>query len=304
MKAAERIRLVDTCVDICMVVHTDRIVYMRLALMFAFVSAAALAQKQPFDVQTMLRLSRVSEPALSPDGKTVAFTVQTVDVDQNTKPKQVYTVAVNGGFPKQITHDGTDNERPRWSPDSKQIYYVSNRDGLPHDGSAQVWRMNPDGAGARQITHLSTEAGGILLSADGKKIVFVSNVYPECGADDACNKAKIDAEAKSKVHARIYTSLLYRHWNQWESKRRQHILSMNADGTEVKDLTPGDRDVPPFSLGGPDDYAISPDSAEVAYSANLDAVAATSTNSDVFTVPITGPAEGAAGSAGNDARKI
>ncbi len=58
--------------------------------------------------------------------------------------------------------------------------------------------MNPDGAGAKQITHLSTEADGILVSPDGKKIVFTSGVYPECGADDACNKSKIDAEAKEQ----------------------------------------------------------------------------------------------------------
>jgi dipeptidyl aminopeptidase/acylaminoacyl peptidase len=274
---------------------------MRLALIF-LCAAAVFGQQQPFDVQTMLRLSRISEPTLSPDGKTVAFTVQTVNVDQNTKPKQIYTVAVNGGFPHQITGDGTDNERPRWSPDSKQIYYVSNRDGVPHDGSSQVWRMDPDGNSARQITHLSTEAGGILLSPDGKKIVFVSNVYPECGADDACNKSKLDDEAKSKLKARIITSLLYRHWTQWEGKRRQHIFSMNADGAELKDLTPGDRDVPPFSLGGPDDYAISPDSAEVAFTMNLDPTPAISTNSDVFVVPISGTAAG--GAVSNDAKKI
>jgi dipeptidyl aminopeptidase/acylaminoacyl peptidase len=260
---------------------------MRIAL--AILSAATLcttgfAQKQPFDVQTMLRLNRVSEPVLSPDGKTVAFTVQTVDVDQNSKPKQIYTVGLAGGLPKLITRDGTDNERPRWSPDSKQIYFVSNR-----DSSSQVWKMNPDGTGAKQITHLSTEAEGILLSPDGKKIVFLSGVYPECGADDACNKSKIEAEAKDKVKARIITSLLYRHWTHWEGKRRQHIFSMNADGSEIKDLTPGDRDVPPFSLGGPDDYTISPDSAEVAFSMNVDATPATSTNSDIYTVPILGP---------------
>ena len=253
-----------------------------------FWAASGFAQKQPFDVQAMLRLARVSEPMLSPDGKTVAFTVQTVDVDQNTKPKQIYVVDLNGGYPRQITKDGTDNERPRWSPDSKTIYYVSNRDGSAHDGSSQVWRMNPDGAGGKQITRLSTEADGILVSPDGKKIVFTSGVYPECGTDDACNKSKIDAEAKEKSKARVITSLLYRHWTHWEGKRRQHIFSMNADGSEMKDLTPGDRDVPPFSLGGPDDYAISPDSAEVAFSMNLDPTPATSTNSDIFTVPILG----------------
>jgi hypothetical protein len=69
-------------------------------------------------------------------------------------------------------------------------------------------------------------------------------------------------QPRARSKARIYDSLLYRHWNEWQSKRRQHLLAMNIDGTEVRDLTPGMRDVPPFSLGGPDEYAISPDSNE------------------------------------------
>ena len=246
-------------------------------------AACVFGQPQPFDVQTMMRLSRIEEPRLSPDGKLVAFTVQTVDLDKNSKPKQVYVVSVDGGFPRQLTHDGTDNERPRWSPDSKTIYYVSNR-----DGSSQVWTMNPDGSGARQITHLSTEASGILLSPDGKKIVLLSNLYPDCGSDDICNQRERRVDGESKVKARSYTSLLYRHWNEWQSRRRQHILAMNIDGTGAVDLTPGLRDVPPFTLGGPDDYAISPDSTELAFAENTDTNLATSTNSDIYTVPLAG----------------
>src|SRR5579871_2800443 len=118
---------------------------MRLALVVAC-AASLFAQKQPFDVMTMLKLARIGEPQLSPDGKLVAFTVQTVDLDSNTKPKQIYVVSPSGGSPRQITRDGTDNERPRWSPDSKQIFYISNR-----DASSQIWSMSPDGTGARQI---------------------------------------------------------------------------------------------------------------------------------------------------------
>jgi dipeptidyl aminopeptidase/acylaminoacyl peptidase len=264
----------------------DRIVAM-LALVLALLSAVCLyAQKQPFSVETMLKISRISEPALSPDGRTVAFTVQTVDLDRNMKPTQIWTVALNGGFPRQLTRDGDSNERPRWSPDSRLLYFVSNR-----GGSSQIWTMNPDGGGARQVSHTSTEASGILIAPDGKKIVLLSSVYPECGADDACNKDKLDQDSKSKVKARIYDSLLYRHWNEWQSKRRQHLLAMNTDGTDVRDLTPGMRDVPPFSLGGPDEYSISPDSNEVAFTMNTDANLAVSTNSDVYTVPIAGGSE-------------
>src|SRR5581483_9833673 len=75
-----------------------------------------------------------------------------------------------------------------------------------------------------------------------------------------------------------------------QTRRRSHLLSMDITGGKVVDLTPGNRDVPPFSLGGPDDYAISPDSKEVCFAMNADPVPATSTNTDLFVVPITGGA--------------
>ena len=141
----------------------------------------------------MLKLARISEPVLSPDGTQVAFTVQKVDLDKNAKPSQIYVVPVLGGAPRQLTTEGRANERPRWSPDSKQIYFVSNR-----GGSSQVWAMNADGSNAHQVTKFAAEADGILVSPDGKKIVFLSSVYPECGADDACNQRKLDEEVEEQ----------------------------------------------------------------------------------------------------------
>jgi dipeptidyl aminopeptidase/acylaminoacyl peptidase len=257
---------------------------MRRTLLVLAAGAALWAQKQPFTVETMMKLARISEPVLSPNGLTVAFTVQTIDLENNTRPSHIYVVPVQGGAPRQLTREGTSNTRPRWSPDSRTLYFVSNR-----SGSSQIWTMNSiDGSGARQITRLSTEAAGLTVSPDGRKIIFTSSVYPECGADDACNFRRIDEAEKSKVKARIYTSLLYRHWNEWRTGRRSHLFAINVDGTGLVDLTPGPHDVPPFSLGGPDDYAISPDSQEVAFVMNADADAASSTNSDVYVVSIGG----------------
>ena len=258
---------------------------MRRLLLLLGVAASAAAQKRPFDADALLNLKRISDPQISPDGKTLAFTVQTVDVPANKKPVQIWTVPIDGGVPQQITHDGDDNERPRWSPDSRHIAYVSDR-----DGSSQIWLMDPDGSNAKQETHFATEADGVLFSPDGKNLLFTSTVYPDCGADNACNKTNLDADASSKVKARIYTELLYRHWTQWQSKRRSHLLVMPVSGGAPKDLTPGTHDIPPFSLGGPDDYAVSPDGKEVCYSMNADPVPAISTNTDLFVVSIDGGA--------------
>jgi dipeptidyl aminopeptidase/acylaminoacyl peptidase len=257
---------------------------MRRWLIFTLASTAIVfAQKKPFDFAAMMELKRMSDPQISPDGRWVTFTVQTVDTAANKKPSQIWMAPLSGGAPRQLTHDGEANQRARWSPDSKRIAYISDR-----GGSSQIWLMDIDGGDARQATNLSTEAGGVLFSPDGKNLLFTSDVYPECGADEACNKKNLDAEKNSKVKARIYTELLYRHWTAWQGKRRSHLLVVGATGGAPRDLTPGTRDVPPFSLGGSDDYDISPDGQEVCYSMNADPVPAVSTNSDVYAVSIAG----------------
>jgi dipeptidyl aminopeptidase/acylaminoacyl peptidase len=256
---------------------------MRTVLLVIALAAGLYGQKQPFDVDALLKIARIGDPQIAPDGRRVAFTVQTIDIPENRKPSQIFTVPLSGGLPVQITKDGVLNQRARWSPDSKQIAFISGR-----SGASQVWLMNADGSNARQVTNLSTEADGVLFSPDGKNLVFTSSVYPEC-KDDACNKRKLEAEKNSKVQARVYTSLLYRHWNQWEGARRSHLMVVAVSGGIPKDLTPASgRDIPPFSLGGADGYAISPDGTEVCYAMVSDAEAATSTNSDLYVVPIAG----------------
>src|SRR5579862_4330274 len=256
-----------------------RVTVRRACVWLMFASALA-AQKKPFDVNALLRLSRISDPQISPDGRSVAFTVQTIDVENNRRPQQIYVVGLTGAAPRKIADDA---ERARWSPDSQRIFFVSAR-----SGSSQIWTMDADGANPKQLTNLASEASGVLVSADGKMLVFTSDVYPECGADDACNKQKLDQEKASKTNARLIDSLLYRRWNKWQGARRSHLLAMPVAGGAAKDLTPGKHEVPPFSLGGPEDYAISPDSTEVCYTMISDEVEALSTNTDLYAVAITG----------------
>ena len=265
---------------------------MHRLLLLCTLASLVFAQKRPFDVDTLLKIQRIAEPALSSDGKLLAFTVTNPDLASNARPHQIYVIAVDGGLPKQITRDGTANERPRWLTDSKTVFFVSNR-----GGSSQIWaqRMDAtsDGNNARQITKLATEASAVLVSPDGKKLVFQSDVYPECAAasmvfDAACNQRNLDADAKAPSKARSYTGLLFRHWTQWAGHRRTHLLVSDIDGSNVLDLTPGKFDAPPFSLGGPDAFAISPDSTELAYVTNTDPDLSTSTNSDIYTIPLAG----------------
>ena len=156
--------------------------------------------------------------------------------------------------------------------------------------------------GVHRLTSIATEAGGELWSPDGKNILFTSDVYPECdgapAAEADCIAKRTKAAEDSKVKALIFDRLLYRHWTAYKAGKRSHIFVALAPtlpksgeewGTQSsvpRDLTPGDYDSPEFSLGGQDDYAFSPDGQEICYTSNHDKVEATSTNNDLWIVPV------------------
>jgi dipeptidyl aminopeptidase/acylaminoacyl peptidase len=297
----------------------------RYFFIFAALAAFALpvlAQaKHPFTFEDMMKLKRVGEPEVSPDGKWVIFSVVDVSLEANTKTPHIWIVPLDvhvgtaaPGRPAEQSSAGLssseriliadqDGDRPRWAPDGKRFAFISTK-----EGSSQVWIAGFDGSagivtGAMPLTNLPTEADGELWSPDGKTIVFTSSVYSECDGppkeEAICNHDKMLKVRDSKVKAQIFDRLLYRHWNAYKEGKRSHIFAVPIledsfpptkafpiDQTVPRDLTPGDYDAPVFSLGGQDDYAFSPDGKEICYTSNHDKNPAASTNNDLWIVPV------------------
>jgi dipeptidyl aminopeptidase/acylaminoacyl peptidase len=250
--------------------------------------AAAPARPGVFSVEELLKLKRVSDPQLSPDGSRVAFVVTEPDLAANARHTHIWMIKMDGGSPVQLFPSAKSEDTPRWSPDGRRLAFVSTR-----EGGSQVWVGDVDAAGRagtpRKLTTIATEASGVKWSPDGKSIAFASDVYPECSTLD-CNKKTLDDHEANKVKARVFDALLFRHWVSWKEGRFSHVFLVPADGSRPpRDLTAGKADVPPFSLGGPDDYAFSPDSKEIAYAKKTDPVEAVSTNSDLFVLDVTDP---------------
>jgi dipeptidyl aminopeptidase/acylaminoacyl peptidase len=261
-------------------------------IVLTFAIAAQIFAQAPnqraFTFEDMMSLKRIGSPVISPDARWVLFSAVDVDLAANRKTTHLWVVPLAGGESRQLTNDPAGEDRGRWSPDGKHVLFVSAR-----GGSQQVWAADFDSASGtvqgtpHQVTNISTEADGALWSPDGRNILFTSEVYPDC-ADDICNKTREEERAKSKVKAMIFTRLFYRHWSSYTYSKRTHLFVAPVEGGMARDLTPGDHDVPPFSLGGQDLYAISPDGKEVAFTSNIDEVEAISTNNEIFIVPITG----------------
>jgi len=250
------------------------------------------SSKHAITFDDMIKMHRIAEPQISPDGKWVAYTVSTPDMDANRGVSNIWIVPAVGGAAMQLTQSGHDSSAV-WSPDGKTLAFLSSR-----TGESQIYLLSMEGGEAHALTKLSTGADMVKWSPDGKTIAFTSSVYPDCASrsaaalnnDDDCNKKRDEEKGKNKVKAHVAEHLLYRHWTHWNEGKRSHLFVVPADGSAgPRDLTAGaDYDIPPDERSGPGDINFSPDGKEICFTAVTDKMEAISTNGDLFIVPVAG----------------
>jgi dipeptidyl aminopeptidase/acylaminoacyl peptidase len=255
-----------------------------LTLLSLFPFAAAARADHPFHVEDMQKLARIGELKISPDGRSIAFTVTRENVAKNRGVTNLWMVGAGGGEPQQLTFDDQGyNGSPRWSPDSHFLYFLSSR----ADDKQQIFRLAVNGGEAKQITNVPTGVDGFFLSPDGKTIAITASVFPQC-TDMACNEKAAKEKADNPVKVRAITDIPFRRWDHWVDGMRNHIFVLAADGTgPATDITPGDMDSPIWTEEGSEEVAFSPDSREICFSRYVQNETLTG-NSDLFVIPVGG----------------
>ncbi|MBK5260073.1 MAG: S9 family peptidase [Thermoanaerobaculia bacterium] len=254
----------------------------RISLLLCLILAAgtASAQKRAFTIEDLYRVKSASELTLAADGRTAAFTLTSYDLPRAKKTSRIWTAASDGQRVRAITQ-GEKDSTPLFSPDGKSLAFIREKDGL-----ANLWLLPMSGGEPRQLTSISTGLWDPVWSPDSRFIAFVTDVYPECGGDDACSKKISDTRGEGKLKAHMSDELLYRHWNAWRDGMISHTWLIDVESGETRDVTPGRNDFPPFQLGGAPQYDVSPDASELVISANPDAKRASSTNNDLYLIPL------------------
>jgi dipeptidyl aminopeptidase/acylaminoacyl peptidase len=247
---------------------------------FHLATPATAQSARPITATDLWSIARVGDPVLSPDNRTVAYTVTRYDLTMWKSKTDIWTVPAAGGEPVQLTRSeqGSSNS-PAWSPDGTRIAFVSTR-----DGSAQLYIMPAAGGDTRKLTSIDGGVSGPVWSRDGRRIIFASSVDP---AGDSM-VARRDRIARGGSQARIYDELGYRHWDEWEDGARSHVFVLDVATNGTHDATPGSYDTPPIALGGFRDYDISPDGGEIAFVRNTDSQTMVGTGNDIWLVTTDG----------------
>ena len=256
--------------------------------------APALAGTRPFTAKDMAMMDRVSDPHISPDGRYVAYDLRTTDWAANKGLHAIWLLDLKAeaAAPRRLAASEGGATGPRWSADSRHIYFLS-----PRSGSDQIWRTDLEGRAAEQVTRLPLDVVAFRLRPDGAGMVVALGVFPDCDGLD-CTRRRLDERAAGKPSGVVHDRLFIRHWDAWANGTRNLLFAIKFDASGAATgapvaLTSGfDGDVPSKPFGDDNDFVITPDGASVIFSAKLEPRdEAWSTNFDLWTTPIDGSGE-------------
>jgi dipeptidyl aminopeptidase/acylaminoacyl peptidase len=248
------------------------------------VASPAFAASHPFDVHDLVMMDRVSDPALSPDGKTIAYQVRETDYDANKGKTGIWTVPAAGGKAMRVTDKALNASGARWSGDGSLLFLASK------DGVNQLWQVDAKGGAAHQVSSFALDINNYKLSPDGQRVLLSIDVFTDC-TTLACTKKKQDDRKADKASGMLYDKLFVRHWDTWSDGRRSQLFIADVAGGKIGDeprllSRDIDGDVSSKPFGDENEYAFSPDGKTVYFGARIAGKTEPwSTNFDLYSVP-------------------
>src|SRR6266481_2669161 len=182
---------------------------------------ATPAQMRPLSADDLVRLRRLTDPKVSPDGHYVAFVLRETDMDANRGRTDIWLLDLTqkSAAPRRLTTSPANDTSPRWAPDSRTVYFLSGR-----SGHSQVWRLSLAGGEAARVTDYPLDIGSMTVAPHGDQIAVSMEVFPDC-VDLPCTKDRLEVPAKDKATVRIYDRMFVRHWDTWSNGTRSHLFT-------------------------------------------------------------------------------
>src|SRR5712672_2131070 len=203
-------------------------------------------QPRPITVDDLFQIHEVSDPQLSPDAQTVAYTVKTLLLKQDKSEERIWTVPTSAPSADAIpmTAEGVSSSHPRWSPDGKYLAFLSAR----NEGKTQIWLLNRSGGEAQHLTDTPQDVDDFAWSPDSTRLVVVLRDPSEEELAAAKDKDKEkDAEAKAKKPKTrkpwVIDRLQFKHDEVgYLDRRRAHVYILDLATKNLTQITSGDYD--------------------------------------------------------------
>ncbi|MEE8340178.1 MAG: S9 family peptidase, partial [Xanthomonadales bacterium] len=230
-------------------------------------------------VDDYFRLGTVEDPQISPDGKWIAYTVKTYDLDEDKSYTRIWMVSAQGGEAVPMSAGEQTSASPRWSPDGKYLAYLSARD----EGKTQVWTLFRQGGEAVKRTDTAQDVGAFKWSPNGKSMVLILQ-DPKPAELEAHEKGD-DYKEKTEPPWVIDREQFKADYTHYLDRRRTHLYVFDLATAETRQITSGD-----FDDSGP---VWSPDGNRFAFVSNRSNNPDTNYNSDIWVVDAANTEKGA-----------